>query len=232
RQTLLCHPDNNPDYNISAQRLFGLQLGTMLKPANPLPDLATTASERFNMPIGPSSVQITDPLCKQAVMLLVENWPATLPFEQVCREARRRLTPLLSGDEAAYQRDVNTLGRMFLQFHVSMVDRLLELRTIPVPVATKVPDRPKASPLARLQATQGKQVANLKHELGTLGDFERHLVRNLDGTKDRTALIDIITGLVTQGVLTANVNGQPVTDPVEVRKLMSAAVDEALSRLV
>jgi methyltransferase-like protein/SAM-dependent methyltransferase len=232
RHTLLCHPEQKPDYTINAQRLFGLSIGTPLQPVNPLPDLATTASERFNMPGSASSVQVTDPLSKHAVMVLVEAWPGTVPFEQVCREARRRLTPLLTGDEATFNRDVNTLGRMFLQFQMSLVDRLLEVRAVPIPVANRVTEKPRVTPLIRHQAAQGRRIVNLKHELGTLGDFERHLLRHMDGTRDKAALTEVVIGLVDQNVLSANVNGKRITDPVEVRKVMAPAVDEALTRLM
>lgn len=232
RQTLLCHPDKNPDYSLGAPRLRGLHLASMLKPTSTLPDMATNAAIEFVMPVGNGKVQVTDPLSKHALMLLVDAWPATVPFDEVCREARRRLTPLLAGDEATFNRDMNSLGRMFLQFQVAMIDRLIEIRTQPLPLATKVADKPRAAPLARLQAAHGKHIVNLKHDLGTVGDFERHLLRHLDGTKNQPALVDIMTGLVAEGTLNANVDGQRVTNPDDVRKLMTSAVEEALKRFI
>jgi methyltransferase-like protein/SAM-dependent methyltransferase len=230
RHTLLCHPEKTPEYSLSPKCLRGLHVATVLKPANPLPDLATTASERFNMPVGPASVQITDPLLKHAVMVLIEAWPASVPFEEMCRAARSRLTPKLAADEATFQRDMETLGRMLLQFYTAAVDRLVEVRTQPLPVATKVPEKPRGGAVSRLQAAQSQRVVNLKHELGTLGDFERHLLQNLDGMRDKAALNDVIMVLVEKGVLNATINGQRVTDPVQVRQVMSQAIDEALGR--
>jgi methyltransferase-like protein len=133
-------------------------------------------------------------------------------------------------DEITRNRDRQIIGRMILQFYMSLVDRLVELRKVPVPVYPKVSDRPRTTPLARRQASTGRAATNLKHELGTLGEFERHILRHLDGEHDKARLTDILVDMVTTGVLNAHKDGQKVTDPVEVRKLIGPALDEALNR--
>lgn len=231
RQTLLCHPEMNPQYALNPDRLSGLQVASGLKPENKEPDVKTNASETFKMPVGTANVQITDPLCKNAMMVLVEKFPASISFDDLCLEARRRLSPLMrEPDEVTKGRDKQLIGRMILQFYMSLVDRLVELRKVPVPVFTKVSEKPMATPLARAQAGGSRGATNLKHELGNLGEFERQILRNLDGTFDQPKLVDLLVELVTTGVLNAHKDGQRVTDPVEVRKLVAPALNEALTR--
>jgi methyltransferase-like protein/SAM-dependent methyltransferase len=231
RQTLLCHPQHTPQYSLNPDRLAGLHVASQLKPENKEPDLKTNASETFKMPVGQANVQITDPLAKNAAMILVERFPASIPFEELCLEARRRLSPLMRNpDDVTQGRDRQLIGRMVLQFYMSLVDRLVELRKTPVPVFPKVSEKPTASPLARAQASVGRAATNLKHELGNLGEFERQILRHLDGTYDKPKLVDLLVELVTTGVLNAHKDGQRVTDPAQVRGLVTPALDEALNR--
>jgi methyltransferase-like protein/SAM-dependent methyltransferase len=231
RQTLLCRPEHEPQYALNPDRLVGLHVASPLKPENKEPDTKTNASETFKMPVGTANVQITDPLCKTAMMILVERFPASIAFEDLCIEARRRLTPLMADpDDITKNRDRQIIGRMILQFYMSLVDRLVELRKVPVPVYPKVSERPQTTALARRQASTGRAATNLKHELGNLGEFERHILRHLDGQHDKARLTDILVDMVTTGVLNAHKDGQKITDPVEVRKLIVPALDEALTR--
>ena len=119
---------------------------------------------------------------------------------------------------------------MILQFYMSLVDRLVEVRKIPVPVYTKVSEKPTATPLARQQAGSARGATNLKHELGNLGEFERQILRHLDGNHDKAKLADLLVAMVATSVLNAREEGQRITDPSEVRKMISAALDEALTR--
>ena len=230
RQTLLCLPGQNPQYAITPERLVGLHVASPLKPENPEPDLKSNAQVTFKMPVGTANVQITDPLCKNAMMELIEAWPASLPFEEVCLRARKRVNPLMTPDEVLKGRDRAMIGRMFLQFYTAMVDRLIEIRKNPVPVFPKVSDKPKATPLMRQQASVARSATNLKHELGNLGEFERQILRHLDGNHDRAQLIDLLVEMVGTNVLNAHKDGQRITDPVEVRKMIGPALDESLSR--
>jgi methyltransferase-like protein/SAM-dependent methyltransferase len=231
RQTLLCKPAVQPQYALNPDRLVGLHVASNLKPQNAEPDVKTTASETFKMPVGTATVQITDPLCKNAMMVLVEKFPASISFEHLCLEARRRLSPLMrEPDEVTKGRDRQLIGRMILQFYMSLVDRLVELRKVPVPVFPKVSEKPLTSPLARAQASSGRAATNLKHELGNLGEFERQILMRLDGTYDKPKMTDLLVELVTTGVLNAHKDGQRVTEPALVRELVTPALNEALTR--
>ncbi len=231
RQSLLGHADLKPEYGINPVRLQGLHIASALRPLSPKPDLATTAAEKFQTPFQPNTVTVSEPLAKHALIVLAETWPRTMAFEEVVREARRRLTPALAGDAAAYGRDEQMLGRMFLQFLTSPVDRLVEVRSRPLPIARVAGERPKATKMARLQARLGVQAVSLKHELITFGEFERQIVQRLDGLHDRARLLDALVSLANDGKLTVSVDNQPVTEEVRLRAAVSQGLNFALTRL-
>ncbi len=61
-----------------------------------------------------------------------------------------------------------------------------------------------------------------------LGDFERHIVQNLDGTRDRAALIRLLTELVNKGELNVEKDGQPVKDEKQLSEMIGTALDSQL----
>jgi hypothetical protein len=66
---------------------------------------------------------------------------------------------------------------------------IIELRTVPPPVAPLVATRPEASRLARARARQGTSVTSLHHVEVTLKNSSlRSLLTLLDGTRTRTDL--------------------------------------------
>jgi methyltransferase-like protein len=73
-------------------------------------------------------------------------------------------------------------------------------------------------------------VTNLLHELVTLGEFERHLLRQLDGQHDRRQLVEGLSALVAQGTLAVQQNGEPVADPEQTRKLLREALEQPLTQ--
>lgn len=230
RQSLLCHPNHQPNYSVSPDRLNGLFVATALAPAEAQPDLLTMKQEKFQLPNSAGSVQVTDPLCKNALMMLHEAWPQGIRFEELCDGARKRLDPLLTPDSIIQSRDRSTLGRMVLQFQMSIVDRLIELRPRQISVMKTPSEKPMTSGYARIEAETNRMATNQKHELGTIGEFERHILRFLDGKHDRAALLDEMFKLVRGGVLQANENNQPVTDEKRVRELLAPSIDDALRR--
>ena len=230
RQSLLCHPEHQPNYSVPADRLVGLYVASALAPAEAQPDVLTTKQEKFQLPNNAGNVQVTDPLCKNALMILHEAWPLGVRFEDLCVEARKRLDPLLTPDSVIQTRDRNTLGRMLLQFLMSLVDRLVEIRPRQLKIVKTPSEKPTTSAYTRIEAESGRVATNQKHELGTIGEFERHLLRYLDGTHDRAGLLDEMYNLVRGGILQANENNQPVTDEKRVRELLTPSIDDALRR--
>jgi protein-L-isoaspartate O-methyltransferase len=81
------------------------------------------------------------------------------------------------------------LTALFEMFEVGLV----ELHSTPAPYATRVPERPVASPLIRLMLAEGHpRVCTLDQRMMVIEEEgPRHLLAHLDGTRDRAALATI-----------------------------------------
>jgi methyltransferase-like protein len=64
-----------------------------------------------------------------------------------------------------------------------------------------------------------------------LSALERHLVRHLDGSRDRASLIEVLVNLVTEGVLGVSKEGVRLTQPEHIRILLDRSLDEQLAQL-
>src|SRR5262249_15190105 len=91
-------------------------------------------------------------------------------------------------------------------------------------------ERPVASPLARRQAATDAPVTSLRHRLVTLSEFDRVILRHLDGTRDRAALLGVLLELAATSQLTIASEQKPQT-PAQVREYLDAALTVSLQRL-
>ena len=104
---------------------------------------------------------------KRAFVRLGEAWPAALPVAEL-------------GDDPAV---AETLQRAYAA-------NLVRLHVWAPRLATAPGERPVASALARLQAAEGTRVTTLLHATVEVPDeLGRRLIRLLDGTRDRAALL-------------------------------------------
>ncbi len=185
---------------------------------------------QFQTPDG-VTLQARDAIVQAAMLVLGENWPGAVRFEELLEKARAvdvgqdsvpvRLQSMPAREERnetgtescpTKEKDEETLGQSLLTFYAQASTSLLELWQCPPKFATQISERPAASALARLQAQTKNRVTTLRHESATLGEFERRLLCLLDGTRDRDALVRDLTALVKKGDLTVEKDGQPVRD--------------------
>jgi methyltransferase-like protein len=186
RQTLLCHADAALDRHVRPERLTGLYVASALRPASPDLDVRSSREERFQSPRGPGPTT-TDPLLKAALVHLAEHWPQAVPFAALAGAARARLGPCGVHDRSGGANTEQTLGKSLLQLYSA---NLVELHARPLPFVREIPERPRASPLARRQAAAGPVVTTLRHQAVSLNAWQRTVLRLLDGSRDRAALLD------------------------------------------
>jgi len=223
RQTLLVHEGAPIKRNLDGQALAGFLLVSSTQPASAQPSLAQGVPETFR--IARASVTTPNGITKAALLFLTQQYPLGIGFEELASVARARLVECGVGDgaDATPERDRQILGNDLLQAYA--VDAV-ELH-VRIPRMSSTPSaRPVASPLARLQATQGEKVTNLRHEVVVLDSFSRQILPLLDGTRDREALAAALAKLAKEGVL-------KVRDKQSGASLTSAtALDDVLRRVV
>jgi len=125
---------------------------------------------------GKETVTTKDPLLRAAVEYLGPLWPESVPFSAVVATVS---TATGVGEETV----ARSLGSSFLRLYLS--SGVLELHVTPPAFTTAPGEHPVASPLARLQAMEGTDVTNLRHDSVRLGEVERLVLPMLDGTRSR-----------------------------------------------
>jgi methyltransferase-like protein/SAM-dependent methyltransferase len=222
RETLLVRAEQSPDWSIAPDRLYRLHLasgGRALKPVDVTSDAPAQFQSRSGMVLG-----TTGPLFKAAMLTLTGEWPATVPFAELLARAAAKL------GRPAHDEDPPALALGLLNAYLA--SDLIELFAAPVTFARAAGERPVGLAHARLRAADGHAtVGNRRHEVVRLSDLSQRLLPLCDGTRDRAALTDALTGLALAGELTVQKAGQPMTDPAEVRAALAATLGPALDAL-
>jgi methyltransferase-like protein/SAM-dependent methyltransferase len=226
RQTLLCHQGTQLTHQVRPEMVMGLTAASPARPASEKSDLTSTEVEKFQAPNG-AAVSTGQPIFKAALTHLARVWPQAVPFETLRTEARN----MIGTPEPNPTQDARILAECLLNCYASASGTLVELHAYDLPFVRDPGDRPVASPLARAQAAEGNRVTNLRHESVALNAVDRQILTFLDGTRDRSALSEVVAGLVKSGEFTVKEQDQPVTDPERVRLLAGPVVNERLAVL-
>ena len=231
RQTLLCHDDVTVQRTLMPERVRGLYVASRARPAAAQPDIHTVSVEQFRSPDG-ATLSTDHPVSKAGLLYLGDIRPRAVSFEDLLSTARSRL----GGDAepetipVSLAEDATLLGANLLRAY-GYSTQLVELHAHVPPLVSEVSERPVASPVARLQAQDSTTVANLWHNRVHLDPLQRHLLLLLDGAHDRAALLSDLAGLVAEGVLAVQQDGQPVEDGKVVRDILARGLEKHLQRL-
>ena len=102
------------------------------------------------------------------------------------RAGRRRSRSPSSGEE----RELPAIDDILLRCYAT---NLVRLHVHPPMVSTAPPERPRISPVARLEAAEGTMVTTVRHtHLELDDDVARQVATLLDGSRDRAALVEAI----------------------------------------
>jgi methyltransferase-like protein/2-polyprenyl-3-methyl-5-hydroxy-6-metoxy-1,4-benzoquinol methylase len=227
RRTLLCHEDAPRSPRPSPEALPRMSISTGLMPASSQPDVASDATEEFRRCDDEGHLTTNNPLIKAALVALYEVRPGSLCFEDLWERIRVSLSPA-NGGIANQDDGPLTLARTLLRCFLA---DLVELHVHPPRFANAPGKRPIASPLARLQAERGDRVTNLRRRVVELEGVDRLMLGPLDGTRDRSAVLEAMRGLVAADEFTLYQEDQPVRDPAQLDELLAAAVEPGLRRL-
>jgi methyltransferase-like protein len=227
RRTLLCHAEVPLSRPFSARALSGLCLSALARPAAAPPDVESGAVAEFRTEDGKSGAT-DDPALKAALTHLAEASPRTVPFAALWAHVADRLSGAPEPARSSLGQGPLWLAEGLLKSYQA---GLLALHLQGRRFAARPGDRPIASPLARLQAARGAVVTNLCHRPVELGPLERAVLRQLDGTRDRAALLTTLTDLVTGGALTIRADGKPLQEPAQVRRVLELALPRWLDAL-
>src|SRR5262249_29482458 len=175
---------------------------------------------------------------RTALRVLDEVRPRSLPFETLWGRVKERVgstsvtaivepkgvvptnEAVASSPEALAEALLNAFCHNIIEVHGVEPDFTLEISEFP-----------RASPIARRQARSVSRVANLRHRLIALDDFDQFLLPHLDGRHDRRALVAELNGAIQSGALTMKASGRPITDAGEAEPMLTRMLEESLKRL-
>ena len=227
RKTLICH---------SGVRLSRTLTPAVVKELLLASDAAPTATEVELDPAhmvafrtaGGYQISCKSPLTKTALRTLQREWPMPLAFADLFARSKAEAAKMGYPADAADAEDF-LAGEML----TCMAAGVVEWRLTAVPFTTVVADMPETTPLARLQASQGYKVTNLRGESITLDELHRQTLKQLDGSRNLAQLTEALMVPLKQGglVLHQDSDKKPVTDEKEMRKLLGPALEKVLANL-
>jgi len=231
RQTLLVHKGVAIRRNLDEQALRGLLVASAAQPLSARPSLAQGINESFRTPNG-ATITTPSAITKAALMLLAQQWPHGMPFDELALAARANLAgeAAAAAGNATPADDEKLLGGQLLQGYGMGA---IELRTWQ-PASARVPSaRPVASPLARLQAQRGHTVTNLRNDLVQLSELLHRIMPLLDGTRDVDALVAGMVALAMSGAMEVREEegGAALRDRASLEPLLRDAIERDLTAL-
>jgi methyltransferase-like protein/SAM-dependent methyltransferase len=225
RWTLLCHEDLNVHHTPSPKALERMSLTAYLRTTTP--DAGVSSMEPMTF-VTPRKVELTtnNPLVKSAFATLARAKPAAIPFGQLCEDVQRLAR---GSSEPMSTEDRTNLAAAMLQCYQSGV---IELHVHVPESLMQASERPKVTPLARLMAAEEPRVTNRRHRIVEFTPFDVVVVRHLDGTRDRAALLTIVKDAVGFGELQVTGKDGSPPDPAMLDELLEHALTASLDRIV
>lgn len=225
RETLLCREENSIAPALLTERvphLFAMCDATFVEQRET--DQGRSSVFRREDAV----VETAHPLVSTALAVLCSEWPCSVSFSTLLRRimAAPLGAPQRTGEAVGVE---ETLSAALVHAHRA---GFLTLHVHPYRVVNRAGDRPAVSRLARYQLEQGEVTANQLHAPRRFPDaLSRRLVRLLDGTHDRPALIAELTRAVLQGEADLFENRVRITAPDAVQALLAKRVQEGLASL-
>jgi methyltransferase-like protein/SAM-dependent methyltransferase len=226
RSTLLVHANAPIDRAPEPDIIEHFRIVGRAKPVSANPDITTQAPEEFENDQD-GTVTSSMPLVKAALVILYETWPRMYSFDKLFDAVCARLGDVANEWPADHSR--TWLARSLVHLYQAS---LVGLHTHLPSFALEVGSHPRATPLARLQARTGAGITNRRHRQVDLPTFDREVLSRLDGTRDRATLVAELTDLVQGGNIELKRDGQPLTDPAQVRAAVAQEVEAALERIL
>jgi methyltransferase-like protein len=224
RQTLLCRNDVAVDRNVNLGRTRSLFVAANLTTSTPT---NLESDEETTFRANAASLTTRSPLMKSCFEILRCSWPKALRFEELLDRSLEKFPDALIAQVGGRERAAQAMATNLIQ---CFARRIVDLYLRAPPVSAVAGDRPRVSPLARLQAATSSTVTSLLHEAPVLGELDRMVARLADGTRSRQEIARELAHAVRNGELDLYVPGGPAGDQ-QTQDALEKSVQESLTRL-
>jgi len=189
RRTLLCHQGIALDRTMVPRRMKSLWAASEVTLDSSPPDLAPGVPVSFRNAAG-AAFSSTHAVAKAALVHLSTAWPRAVLFDDLLRGIRERRAAQEALEGTGGVGEVESLADIL---HTLFFAGVVRLHLVPPECAGAPGDRPRVTPLARLQAAAGELITNqLCRTLEIEDEDTRRLLLHLDGRHDRTALAGLV----------------------------------------
>jgi methyltransferase-like protein len=188
RQTLLCRLGALKSRQPLDHAIYDLSITSDAESNSGPADLTAGVDVQFRA-VGGAAATFDHPLIKAAFVVLRQAFPSSLTFRELIREAAR--VSELKGNVISKELAANLAHLLADGYRYGLVELLAD----PPRFTRAVSDKPKLSALARLQLEQGlEMLTSLRPSIVRMENpVSREMLRLLDGTRDRVALLDDLT---------------------------------------
>jgi methyltransferase-like protein/SAM-dependent methyltransferase len=222
RRSLLCRGDVQLDRRSQAARVRSLYVASPAA-AEGAVEPAAKSEAKFKLPGGTLTTQT--PLIKSALTVLIERWPQAMHFDELLDESMRRINIDPAASQAQREQFATFLADNLI---LCVAQRAVMLYMAPPPIANRPGERPQAFTVARHQAQTGARVTSLLHELVQLSEFDRQLIRQLDGKRTQKDLLDKLAADVKSGALKPSAGVS--NDPAKLQAALQSTLTDSLTR--
>ncbi|MBV8518849.1 MAG: methyltransferase regulatory domain-containing protein [Acidobacteria bacterium] len=223
RRTLLAHGERALDRTMRPETMRALYAASPSKPQSAAPDLRTGMSESFHNERG-KPFSSSHPVAKATLVALAAAWPGALSLDELASDVHRRLRAAGAPDDAD-----EVLPDLL---HALFWSGVVLLHTAAPLCTSVVSEHPRATPFARREAARGLLVTNQRGRVLKFDDpLARTLLLQLDGTRDRAALVRFLDAEAAAGRLDIHAGGTAIPDPSRIPSVLEALVEHHLKRM-
>ena len=212
RQTLICHKEREINRRLTPnlEMLSAFYLASNAQLTNPNAIIGEKGQARWKGSDG-AEFATDHPVTKQAMIHLLDEFPQSIPFDELFKKAMHGAYGRLPEEEILL-RDKTILAAHCLQMF-TYSDTLMEFHTIATNCTIKIPNNPKVSHVSRWLVEYGySTVSNMRHQRVQLEPLAQIILPLLDGEHSQRALISHLKGLVESGKITfENAEGKALT---------------------
>jgi methyltransferase-like protein len=176
RQTLLCRRETPVSHPPKSDAVQGFHISSDARPEAGKDRSPASNVARFVTSRG-GALELDYPPGKAAFRILAQQWPATVPFDELFLGAIQE-KPAPDHDELAARQ---ALASILLEGYGAGV---VDFRKSPIRCAATVPERPRVWDFARQQIRNRDSITTLRGDNLRIGDAEgKRLLNLLDGTR-------------------------------------------------
>jgi methyltransferase-like protein/SAM-dependent methyltransferase len=195
RQTLFCHRAIVLSRDLESSALNDFLVASSLRPISENPEPASQKVEKFGGAKG-VGIEIDHPLTKAALAHLGKIYGRAVVFPELLQIARQTLEN--ENFTADWENQFSVAGTIFLQ--ICLGTNLIQLHTFQPEAITEAREKPRVNRLAQWQLRQANNVLTLLNlDIKIEDEVSRHLLKLLDGTRNRNDLLEQMRAFIKAG---------------------------------